>query len=181
MAVRVGMAAIIATLRQYGQAAPDDEFDGVIYWTDAQLQQIADQNGTREYVKAIAVDLDNTIFRLILPKSKTIENDLKVYNLYGVEVVTPFTFNSDTGELTFTTALTDTEYRGYGLVIQIYDALAQLWQVKADQRFNYIDWKAQNNRMNMAQEYQHCVERAIYYRNKRVRTFDRKGRGEWYR
>ncbi len=97
-----------------------------------------------------------------------------------MENVAAFTFNPDTKELTFTGAQTETEYYAYGLVFRIYDALAELWQSKADQRFNYIDWKAQNNKMNMAQEYQHCVDRALFYRSKTIRTWDRNGKGSWF-
>lgn len=180
MAVRTSMQAIIDDLRRYGSAAQDDEFNGEVFWNDLQLQNIADRNGRRVLIKVKRVDPDYLVYRLVAPNSIAMENSIVVYD--ASEVVNPasFTFNPLTSELTFTTAQEDEEYFAYGFVVQLYDALAELWQTKADQRFNYIDWKAQNNKMNMKQEYDHCVAQALYYRSKRFRTFDRKGRGSWY-
>lgn len=180
MAVRASMASIIAQLRQYGGAASNDVFEGVTYWTDQQLQDIADRNGRRGYMKVKRVDPDYKVYRLVAPASITLENAIVVYDTSEAVNTAPFTFNPLTAEITYSTAQTDEDYLAYGLAVQIYDALADLWQVKADQRFNYIDWKAQNNKMNMKQEYDHCVARALYYRGKRLRTFDRKGRGSWF-
>lgn len=180
MALRTTMTAIISQLRQFGQAAPDDEFDGVIYWTDAQLQTIADRNGRRGTIKIQRVDPDYMIYRLVAPKGVLLEDSIKVYDEFGSELAGTFTYNSDTNEIVFDEPQASDEYRAYSLAVQINDALAELWQNKADQRFNYIDWKAQNNKMNMAQEYQHCVDRALFYRSKKIRTFDKKGRGKWF-
>lgn len=180
MAARDSMVYIVALLRQYGQAATDDVFNGTTYWTDDQLQSIADSNGVRGYVKLKRVDPDNLIYRLVMPKSLRPEDNLRIFTIGDTEVTTGFTYNTDTQELTFDEALTEDLYRAYGLVINLYDALAQLWGQKAEQRFNYIDWKAQNNKMNMEQEYKHCLDRQSYYRARRVRAFRKDGRGEWY-
>lgn len=180
MPIRTGMTDIVALLRQYGQAATNDVFDGVTYWTDEQLEAIADRNGRRVLIKIKRTDPAYTIYRVIAPNTIRLEDDLAVYTADEVAVATSFTYNSNTNELVFTTALTDEVYYAYGLVVDVYAALAELWENKASQRFNYIDWKAQNNKMNMAQEYQHCLDRAAYYRNKRIRTFTRDGRGRWY-
>lgn len=180
MAVRTTMADIVLTLRQYGSAGISDEFAGVVYWTDQQLQDIADENGRRGAIKAKSVDPLNKIFRLVAPDGVEFENDLDVYTTQNVLLEEVFTYNRLTEEVIFTNAQSVSEVLVRGLLVNTNDALAQLWQAKADMRFDYIDWKAQNNRMNMKQEYDHCVERARYYRNKKVRTFDRKGRGTWY-
>lgn len=180
MAVRPTMQAIIDTLRQYGQAATDDEFDGIVYWTDAQLQQIADQNSRRGTLTLKSVDPANFEYQLVAPRGVMLEDTIKVYNQSQVLSTAPFAYNPDTNLITFDDAQTSSQFAAYGAVVDINEALAQLWQNKADQRFNYIDWKAQNNKMNMAQEYQHCVDRALFYRSKKIRTFDRKGRGKWF-
>lgn len=181
MPIRDGMTDIVRQMRQYGQAAPNDVFDGITYWTDEQLQQIADRNSRRGKLKIKRVDPDYKIYRIVAPKTAAVEDDLRVYTTdTDVEVTGLFTFNPDTMEVTFTDAQTDDEYYIYGLVIAIYDALAELWETKADQRFNYIDWKAQNNKMNMKQEYDHCVDRALYYRSKTIRSWGRDGRGKWF-
>lgn len=180
MAYRATMDAIVANLRQFGQAAPDDEFDGITYWTEEQLQQIADRNSKLGFIKLKRVDLDYKAYRLVAPPTVMFENNIVLYDSSDVVNASEVAYNADTNEFIFTTAQDDEDYMAYGRVVQLYDALAELWQTKADQRFNYIDWKAQNNKMNMAQEYQHCVDRAVYYRGKRIRSFDKKGRGKWF-
>lgn len=181
MSLRTSMASIISEVRQYGQAAPDDVFDGVTYWSDQQLQTIADRNSKLGKVKAKQVDPDGLIFKLVVPKTIAVENDIRLFTTDTViEVTADFTYDHDTQELTFAAPQTPTEYFVYGRIVRIYNALAELWQNKADQRFNYIDWKAQNNKMNMTQEYQHCIDRALYYRGKTIRNFERNGRGAWF-
>lgn len=181
MAIRSGMASIVRELRQYGQAAQDDVFDGLTYWSDEQLQQIADRNSRRGKVLAKRVDPDYLIYQIVAPKTVSFEDAIRVFQTdTDVEVVDSFTFNPDTQEITFDSARSEEEFYAYGLIVAVYDALAELWQSKADQRFNYIDWKAQNNKMNMEQEYQHCLDMALYYRAKTIRTWGRNGRGRWY-
>ncbi len=179
--MRDSMQSIVDHLRQFGQAATDDEFDGVTYWSDDQLLPFADRNGTRGIVKAKRVDPGGFVYRLNVPPSIRFEDDMVVYTANETVVGTAFTFDHNTNELTFEAALSEDVYDVFVFAVQLYDALAELWQVKADQRFNYIDWKAQNNKMNMKQEYDNCVRRAEYYRAKRIRSFDKKGRGKWFK
>lgn len=179
MPARNTMGAVIAQLRQYGAAATDDVFNGVTYWTDEQLQQIADRNSRQGFIKLEPVDPAGLVYRLHRVPTVQMENSMTIYEDENTPVTATFTYNADTQELTFTAPLGNSTYYVFGRAIQIYDALADLWQVKADLRYQYIDWKAQNNRSNMRQEYQNCIERANYYRGKRVRSFTRTGVGEW--
>lgn len=180
MAARLTMAAIVAQMRLHGAAATDDEFNGVTYWTDDQLQAIADRNSRLTYLRLEQADLDGLIYRVENKPSIEFENDLTVLDSNQVPLDLTFTFNANTKELTFTEPLnTRASYYVFGRAIRIYDALAELWEVKASQRYPYIDWKAQNNRSNMRQEYENCVKQATFYRGKRVRSFSRTGVGEW--
>lgn len=169
-------------IRQYGQAAYDDEFNGTVYWDDDQIEEIADNAALRRIILMKPVSLDYKIYRILLPKGQKFENDLKIYKSDETEVITPVpTYNFARNELSFATALSSTEtYYVGGLVIDLWEALADLWQQKADQRFDYIDWKAQNNKMNMKQEYDHCVAQALFYQNKKIRSFGKNGKGKWY-
>jgi hypothetical protein len=180
MPARASMTAIIAELRLYGAAATDDVFGGVTYWTDEQLQKIADRNSRQGFIELEQADPAGLVYRLKHGPSLQLENALTVYaSDQTTALANAFTYNSDTKELTFTEAPASATYYVYGRAIQIYDALAELWQAKADQRYQYIDWKAQNNRSIMRQEYQNCVDRATLYRSKRVRSFSRTGVGDW--
>lgn len=179
MAIRPTMKHIIDELRHFGNAGLADEFEGVTYWTDGQLQDIADRHGKRGSVKIKVVDPENKVYRLVAPRVGSFETDIKVLNEAGAEV-SGGTYSYATAEVSFTTTQTDDTYWIYGFFVDINAALAELWELKAAQRFDYIDWKAQNNRMNMKQEYDHCLDRARYYRSKKIRMFDRKGRGSWF-
>lgn len=176
------MSDVIRFVRQYGQATYTDEFSGVTYWDDDQIEEIADTAGLRRSVLLKPVTRDYKNYRILLPKGQKLENSFKIYKSDGTELTSPVgTYNFVLNEISFPTALSSTElYAVDALVVDMWEALADLWQQKADQRFDYIDWKAQNNKMNMKQEYDHCVERALFYSSKKIRSFSRSGKGKWY-
>lgn len=181
MPLRTTMSEVIAALRQHGQAAYDDQFNGEVYWNDLQLQQIADQHSRVGKLRIKQANTALTVYRVIMPPTYILENSFLVYDEFGSAVLdgTP-TYNADTQEITFSTPRTSDTYFIEARVINLFDALGDLWHQKAEQRFKYIDWKAQNNKMNMGQEYQHCLDRSLYYRSKTVRSFKRDGRGKWW-
>lgn len=180
MAARLTMAAIVAQMRLYGAAATDDEFNGVTYWTDDQLQDIADRNSRLMYLRLEQADLEGLVYRIAYKPSIEFESSLTLLDEYQQPIATSFTYNPTTKELTFSSPLnSNNTYYVFGRAIRIYDALADLWEAKASQRYPYIDWKAQNNRSNMRQEYENCLKQAAFYRGKRVRSFSRTGVGEW--
>lgn len=177
---RTSMASIIAFLRQYGNAATDEVFNGVTYWDDDQLEAIADSWSSREVVRLHTIQLESpTIYTLSLPKFHFMEDDFTVYDSSDVEVATAATYNQNRQELTFVSALdANEEYTLQALVVRGYDALADLWTQKASQREDYVDFKAGNNKMNMKQEHDNCLQKAAYYRAKTIRRWPRQ-KGRW--
>ncbi len=175
------MTDVVAWVRKYGEAAVDDEFNGITYWTDDQIEEIADRWSTPASVKLVPIQVSGrTKFKVDLKNHHLMENEFLIYTENELAVATPVgTWEAQRGILTFGSDLSDTvTYYVTAQFTNGYEAVADLWEQKANQRFDYIDWKAQNNKMNMKQEYDHCVARASYYRNKIIRRFPRQ-RGRW--
>jgi hypothetical protein len=178
------MTNIVAYLRQHGQAADNEEFNNIVYWTDDQLEEIADTWSVRQRVPIdTAQQTDPTIYRIRVPRGYVMEDDFVVFDAEdetATEITSPVaTYAQTRNELEFATALDeDTQYYVEALFICINDALADLWSQKASQRFDYIDFKAGNNKMNMSQERDYCEKRAAYYRAKTIRRWPRQS-GKW--
>lgn len=186
--LREGMAAIVAQLRKYGQASRDDEFNGETYWTDGQLQDIADTRSERLLVSLLPVLSSNrTIFTIKAPRTYWFED-----GLFGVlqikddntilNVTTPRSYNAQRGELTFSEPLDSRySYAIEGTATNINLALADLWEQKMAQRFDYTDFKAGNNKVSMQQEFEHCKTMMQIYRNRIVRSVSYTTSGRWAR
>jgi len=181
MAARSGMSSLVSYLRQYGQAATDDVFYGVTYWTDDQLQSILDGQAMYGKVRLLPRDIDIKIFALDLPRHYWVEADtFTVYDSDDTVVATSATLNEEQRLLTFTSALEEDEYYYIqGTFYNMIVALAELWGQKAEQRSQFVDFKAGNNRMYMNQEWQHCVDREQYYRRRIAKRFPRTRKTRW--
>lgn len=176
MAARATMLPIIQFIRNYGHAALDDEFNGITYWTDEQIQDICDRASNFRVVTAKQVDLAGTIFRINVPNGYMVEADPVIYSVSSDTPITG-TYNPLTSEITLATARRDGTIRVEGRFVSLWDALTDLWEQKAQQRFDYINVRAGvTTRIELEQEYNHCVQMAQYYRNKKVRRFERKWR-----
>lgn len=177
--MRPEMENIVAFLRQYGEAATTDEFNGVTYWTDDQLEEIADRHSYRANINLVTHQFASpTIYTLKIPPFHLMADDYTIYNDETlVNVVS--TYSQARSEIEFESALNiDYDYRVQALFVKGYDALADLWDQKANQRHDYVDFRAGNNKMSMQQEYEHCVDRAAYYRGKTIRRWPRQ-KGKW--
>lgn len=182
--MRTGMTEIVANLRLQGQAAVDDEFDGVVYWTDDQLQSIADNRSVskRDTVNLRYATIGSLrLFSIDIAPHDWIETDtITVYDDLDNVVATAFTFDPVKGELLFEADLpTSRKYKIEVFRVNMIKALAELWEQKAAQRFDFVDMKTGNNKVSMKQEYDTCVERARYWRNKIVKRFSRSGLRQW--
>jgi hypothetical protein len=178
--MRLSMTNIVAFLRHYGQANAEEEFGGVTYWSDDQLEEIADSWSAMKVVQLETVQFESpTIYRLKIPKFDLMENSFTIYDSGQDVVATVATYNQNRQELTFVSGLNvDEDYFVMASFTKGYDALADLWSQKASQRYDYIDFKAGNNKMNMKEEYDNCVARAAYYRAKTIRRWPRQ-KGKW--
>lgn len=175
------MTNIVAYLRQYGQASDNEEFAGIVYWTDDQLEEIADKHSYRDRVKLTTVQIESpTVYRPMLPFGNFMEDEFVIYDDNDTVVSSPVgTYSQSRNEIEFATELNiDTEYLVEALFIKMNDALADLWLQKASQRFDYIDFKAGNNKMEMSQERDFCLSQAKWYRAKTIRRWPRQ-KGKW--
>ncbi len=180
MATREGMTAPISRLRFLGDCATDDLFNDVTYWTDEQLQDILDMNTVQSQRIKLVEDLRYTdgsldwkVQRFKLPVNYDMERTAIVVDQYGYTVSdTLYTLNYLTQVVTFTTLPTRGTYYLECNQIDMYEAVADVWDKKASQRTNYIVIKGGNNRFEHSQEYEHCVDMAKHYRNKKIRRFD---------
>jgi len=173
---REAMKPLIDYIRQYGSASEDEIIvNGVQYWTDDQLVAIIDK---RAYWATFAVDEATT--GVYVPRNlRHYYADPDTISLLGssdTELDAVFVYDPMRAEIT-TTA---TPYYIRAKFTNGYEALSDLWELKANMRYDYIAIKGGQNRMELEQEYKHCVERMMYYRNRIIRRHARGG-GRWVR
>lgn len=171
MAVRANMQPLIDLLRQWGQAANQtDIFDGVTYWTDQQLQDILDSNSERKVARLYPQNVDETIFTAYLPRHYYPDPDSVEYLDEDLaKVTTTPTYDFLTSEITLTVSADAIS----GRFVNMWKALADLWGQKAAMRAAFVDNKSGQNSLKSEQEYNHCIERQAYYRNKFIRRHKR--------
>lgn len=175
------MIELIAELRSK-TATVDNSSDSLNYWTDDDLQKVLDRYAM--YVRFYELNPLATIM-----PGTTVYTDHQWSALLGEWVEMP-TSGIDSR---FTVQKSDGTYKYYGtaeenftvdanrrLVIlnsadkyhyyisaYFYDvnaAAAEIWQQKADRRVHLINVKTDNTTINASQEYDHCIERAKYYK-----------------
>jgi hypothetical protein len=161
MPVRPNMQPLIDLLREQGQAADSTEtFNGVTYWSDQQLQDILDYVGVRSIVAGSFYEADDTIYIPSVPKSHYADPDT-------IKVLVDDAWGASSGTWDATKKeLTSTEdIEAFSATwISMNAALAQFWERKANQRSDYVNVKGGQNKMDMQQEYDHCVEMMKYYK-----------------
>ena len=177
MAARSGLTVILEYLRQYGNAARDGLFSGVTYWTDPQLENIAETWAERMRVRLDVARSDWLTFKIDLPRHLMADTDsLVIYTEAGEVVSTSYTIMVLRGEVVFTTALPEGYYYIEGLFVNMWSALSDLWEQKANLRVGYVNFKAGQKSIFLEQEYNHCVARGKYYRGKIMRRHSRRWR-----
>jgi hypothetical protein len=186
MAIREGMTNIVALIRQYGHVSTDDMTLGdIVYWTDEQLQDIADANSYRRLIAITPATFGNkTVYSLNIPRHYYAESTtLAAYTVTGetkVAVETLFTYDMRKAEVTFESDLSSTtKYYVEASFTNLYEALADLWGQKAVQRADYVAFKGGDNKMDMDQEYNHCLDREKHYRNLIIKRVPRGRSSKW--
>jgi hypothetical protein len=183
MAIREGMTQIVALIRQYGHVTTNDMTLGAVtYWTDEQLEAIADMHSVRITTALTPVQtVGRTLYKLATPSHYYAELSTVVM-LDGSKniVTTEYTYNLLKQEVTFTSDLDEnTAYYMEGSFTYFYDAMADLWGQKARQRYDYIAFKGGDNKMEHDQEYMHCKAEERHYMNLIGRRFERKAGKKW--
>ena len=158
-------------LRQYGQIGENsEEYNGVMYWSENQIKNVVD--GFREANTFSLTKLNKGLWKIDTPNWYWVDiNTLDFQNSSGNSVaVSPLINHSDN---TVRVASDVTLSQVFGLWVNVYDVLAELWNIRAAQRYDYIQMKAGANTLRFQNEYQHCIEQRDYYKNKVVRSFKR--------
>jgi hypothetical protein len=84
----------------------------------------------------------------------------------GTIAANTYTLDVNTRRVTFTTDQTN---QPRSLDCYTYDlniAASAVWDQKAAYVWESVDWSSDNHNIKAEQEYQHCLERAAYYRKK---------------
>lgn len=184
MTARTTMALPIARLRTMTDAATDDLFNGVTFWTDDQLQDHLDaQSGPKVDLTLTAstmlvngvTDWRTQFFNVRTREAYDYERNAQVVDASGYAINSLyFTVDWQRQMVTLTTDVTTQQaYYLRVTIFDMWDTAAEVWLEKAHQRAQYVDVKAGNHKIEFAQEYEHCLREALNYRSRRVRRFRR--------
>jgi hypothetical protein len=166
MAVPSEAQASVDYLRRYGAASSTDIFDGVTYWDDNQLYEVVLEATSYKKVYLTPVDKGGFVYIDRLPKHYYLK--VSSIELEGTSLTPTYDANTRTYTFASKPSYAPLLYASYW---NMYDALALLWEQKANQRFELIRIKGGANQMFMEQEYEHCIQQMKYYRSKTIRRF----------
>lgn len=178
MVLRSTMVDLVALFRAKGNASTDDVFNGVTYWTDEQLQEILDETKELDLIPLLPVGVGNTVFALDMKRHHKLEEDYTIYTSNSQVVADTVAYDVTSNTLTFDTAQT-------GVMVaeawryNMYKALTELYDRKASHREFYVTLKSGNHQQRLEQEYQHCINRRDYYRNKIARRLPKVRENRW--
>lgn len=179
MAVRVGMNSLIALFRYLGNVNSNSEqFGGVTFWTNEQLQDILDASRAFQRVRITPLDVGNTIFQLQDKDFKKLDVNFSVYDSSDNLIETSRTYNLQDNHIVFAAEEVNAKFvEGY--FYNLYSALADLYDRKAAHREHYVDMKSGNAKLNLQQEYEHCINRRDYYNNKTAKRVRKVRENRW--
>ena len=172
MAFREDNEALILTIREYGQLGASsnlETFNGVTYWSNLQIQKISDN--FREPKTVPVKHLNGTLWTMEIGNWYWADPATLDYkNQQGNSIVIDNTVNHYDNTLLITSG---TPYYVFAMWVNLYDVLAEIWNIRASQRFDYIQMKAGANTLRLQNEYEHCRNQSEYYKNQIVRSFKR--------
>lgn len=187
MAVRPEMQKLVSRLRSVTGAAVDDDFHGVTYWTDDQLQEALDAHKYEVWSAPLTpiirkVDGGSVVLQAAfeIRRGFWVANTFTIRDGAGNEVFnSAFTVetNQEHGTVTFESDIGTTPYFIDFTVVDWNGAAAQVWDEKAAHRYHFVTLKAADYRFEAEAEYKHCVERAAWHRQRRVKSFHVPRRG----
>ncbi len=176
MAARAGMVNAVKELRLLMDANQQKvNVNGVMYWTDEQVQEILDDTSH----DIIDVRLASTPFmetgtltykRYYIPNEvpRWLEDDsasIVVVDNLGNAAPT-FTYTRTRRLIEFASDTTGTEYFFRGRGFNMNESAAAGWLRKAGVRAELIKWKTPAHTLDEDQEYQHCLDMYRRFRNK---------------
>lgn len=175
MTIRIGMQALVDLLSALTDAGTE--------FTEEVLQGYLDRNKSefRDIsLYPIPQRLANTVIYKIYPLPSSIgmyfeapiDNTINDYFYLTSSTFTPFTFGDGDNQAVFDpnfrriTFNADTAGQLYFLNAVSYDlygAAADIWSVKVAARVKLINIKTENHTLDMKDEYDHCVDRFMYF------------------
>jgi hypothetical protein len=159
----------IAHLRKYGSASNElESYNGVTYWSDAQLFQILERTVMLHEGTLIPINTHATDGYKDFIVSKKHHIWLDSYSASYTNTSDIPTYDANVRILTFASQQL-VSITAHAQVFNMIQALAELWEIKAAQRFELIRAKGGANQLFLEQEYEHCQQRAQYYRNRLAR------------
>lgn len=170
MPLSVNNQHAVNRLRQITEAASDDVFNGVTYWTDEQLYAILAQYSYVVFDVSLSYAGGSYVYRVPVPNHVWYETGFNVTD-GGVSVVTTLEYDQ---RLITSAAKLANPLIDKLVVFDMNGAAAEVWGQKAAQRFDYVDWRAGSHNVRSRQEYDNCVQRQKMYRARRIRRFDLK-------
>lgn len=171
MPYNVNNAHVVDHLRLITAAETDDVFDGVTYWTNQQLYDVLNRHAYTAYgvgLTYIGEYSDKHIYSIPVPKHVFYEYEFEVED-NGAAVT--YALSADNDRYLETDSELDEPLITKLIVYDLNGAAAEVWGIKAQQRADYVDWRAGSHNVRASQEYQHCLERQKYYRYRKARRF----------
>jgi len=184
MAARDGMTNIILHIRRNTDTENiQEDVDGVVYWTDDQLQDVADRH-SRDVIEILLSPVTthesgNTVFKkyffpdrvpLWIEGTET-TGAFKITDLTGVEITTGFTVDLSRRLSEFTASTGGDNYLLTCRAFLMNDILAEIWRTKASLRARLVQARMGANAINEDQEYMHCLRMAEKFAGRTLRSF----------
>lgn len=159
------LSRLITKLRSYTEATVEDG------WTDGALEEVLLRHGEFNVKLPLVQTQLPLVFKYSLMQGHDVEAGVTVVDWYG-NPVSDVTVDFNRRLVVFTQI-------PYGTVDMIanvynlYEAARDIWEIKVNQRVDYVEFRAGSHRINAKQEYEHCVQRMQYYAAKTVKGFKR--------
>ena len=174
---RTSMEAVIDRLRLMTSASRVDEFQGVVYWTDDQLQDILDENRESVPVRIPLTEgeyyvdgaLNWQVQTFTSPTYIGIEDNIVVYDSVGNSLASEdvsVAFYGPQVQVTLASDVERTQYYAEVTLYNMYLAAAEVWGRKASQRQAAVSVRSGQHQIRAEQERDFCLTRERFYRSK---------------
>lgn len=168
------MTSIITELRQMTNTSPSDyTINGVDYWTDDQIQDIADRS--RNIVRGLRLKTMPTYINgsyqyteYVIPLSLAlrIEGDsaFRLYDASGTNITSGYTVSYNTKTVVFDNDTLGADYYVDIYTYDMYAIAADIWQQKAAHYADMSDWSSDNHSVKASQLYEQALQKVQFYR-----------------
>lgn len=177
MAARTGMTSLLLEIRRMTNAgATDHTVNGVVYWTDDQLQERLDR--TRSTVKRVAVypqaDYINGAYSYTeypLPaelqwiEEQATGSGWALRDSSGADAPS-YTVNYEARIITFAADTANAVYYLDCRTYDLYAAAAAIWEEKAGIYEDLVNWSTDNHRVDASTQRDYCMQQAAQYRRR---------------